>query len=1057
MQSSKKALPRSLAPQPLTRLPVRLETALIFVLLLVGICGGIAAVVLPGSGTTERGALEGLAVGSMLVALVAWSRPSASDVARLPAGLLDHVGLPSTFDSLVANASDPTIVLDDSGTIRSVSPSLTSALGYTPETLVNVGIDHIVSPPDVASILAMLSATELPSGARTECRVRHRDGRWLTVEAVGVRVGGEEDRTLLLALHDVTKWKALEEQLTRQAFHDSLTGLANRALFIDLLENALGRRRYHARGAAVLFLDLDDFKTVNDSLGHVEGDILIGQVGARLAEAVRPGDTAARFGGDEFALLLDDVDEDQAVSIATRALAALNRPFELSDRPVRIGATVGIALSSPALPTATAMLRAADIAMYSAKGSGKGRFRVFEPAMYDAAAERLQLGVDIRGAVERGEFVVHYQPTVDLPGATVTGMEALVRWAHPERGLIQPDDFIPLAESTGLIIPLGEWVLREACKQARAWQRARGVRPPLVVTVNLSGVQLAGTSLVAAVSLALEDSGLPPELLVLEITESVMAHETEETVRRLRQLKGLGVGIAIDDFGTGYSSLSYLRRFPVDMVKIDKSFIAAITSGADGQALVRAIIRLAHGLKVKTVAEGVELEAQARRLSRMGCDQAQGFYFGRAMDALEATAYVVGHTTINLWVGHSGHELDVIKDVVADFEDANPGLRVHVVGSISDARIIAALKISDGPNVVCSVESDNFGTYSSSGGFVDLRAYMERDGIDLNLLTEATQAYTRLDGKQWALPMLADTYGLYFNKKLFADEGLDRPPRTISELTDYAKRLTRRNPDGSLRVVGFNPLIDFYENSLPIFGHMFGARWSDSAGRSALAADPAWARLLRWQKELIDWYGYEDLVRFVADVGQEFTPANAFQMGKLAMNIDGEWRVAFLATEAPHLDYGAAPYPVDDAAPDLYGSGYINGSVIGIPTGAGYLEESWKLVRYLATDDRALAKLSNGLRNVPSTKSSLRSPELVPDERFAIFLEIFAHPRSGSTPITVVGSAYQDLLAIFSAEWQAGQVTDLESGLRMVDRNTDAHIEKAVRARRRFSTQRTAA
>ncbi len=1004
----------------------------------------VLAVVL---GPNPVGVLTLAALGAVLapIAVVAWQLRRLRH-ARARIANEREQGL----SAFVAGATDPTVVLDARGTIRFMSLSVTERLGYAAEDLTGVGIEHIVSPPDVGPILDMLSPSAEPA-TLAECQLRHHDGRWLTAEAVGMHLNdGVGQGDLVLTLHDVSKWKALEAQLTQQAFYDALTGLPNRAMFIDRLEHALGRRRYHARGAAVLFLDLDDFKTVNDSLGHVEGDILIGKVAERLAEAVRPGDLAARFGGDEFAILVDDVDEDAAVGVATRALAALNRPFELTDRAVRIGGTVGIVLSSSALPTSTDMLRAADIAMYRAKESGKGRFRVFEPSMLDEAAERLRLGVDIRGAVERGEFVVHYQPTVDLPSGTVTGMEALVRWAHPELGLLQPADFIPLAESTGLIIPLGEWVLREACRQARAWQRARSDRPALVITVNLSGGQLLHPGLVASVSMALEDSDLPPQLLTLEITESVMAHETDETIRRMRQLKGLGVGIAIDDFGTGYSSLSYLRRFPVDTVKIDKTFVDGLTKGADELALVRAIVRLAHSLKVNTVAEGVEAEAQARRLIRMGCDQAQGFYFARPMDAREATAFVVGHTTLSLWVGHSGHELDVIKDVVVDFEEQNPGLRVEVTGSVSDARIMAALRGNEGPNVVCSVESDNFGSYASASGFVNLQPYMTRDGLDADILTEATQAYTRHQGKQWALPLLADTYGLYFNRKLFAEAGLNGPPRTISELTDYARRLTRRNPDGSLRVVGFNPMIDFYENSVGIFGHLFGATWTDAAGHSSIAADPAWTKMLLWQKELVDWYGYEDLVRFGEEVGHEFTPANAFQMGKLGMSLDGEWRVAFIAGEAGHLDYGTAPIAVAESQPGLYGSGFINGSVIGIPANAGYFEESWSLVKYLALDDGAVAKLSNGLRNVPSTKSALRSPELVPDDRFAVFLDIFAHPRSGSMPITAAGSAYQELLAIFAAEWQAGQVADLREGLRAVDRDIDAQLVQATREHQRI-------
>jgi diguanylate cyclase (GGDEF)-like protein/PAS domain S-box-containing protein len=947
---------------------------------------------------------------------------------------------------LARAAVSPTLVIDGRGTIRQVSRSATDLLGHGAADLIGQGIDQVVFPPDVGAILTLLRSAEYGSSEPVQTRIRHLDGNWLTVEAVGTRIHDASSRRhLVLTLHDVTKWKAIEEQLTQQAFHDPLTGLPNRALFVDRLEASLGRRRYHAMGAAVLFLDLDDFKIVNDSLGHVEGDNLLRQVATRLSEAIRPGDLAARFGGDEFALLLDDVDEDGAVRVATRAMAALNRPFELTEHTVRVGATVGVALSAATKADAVDMLRAADIAMYSAKASGKGRIRVFEPSMRHEAAERLRLGVDIRGAVERGEFVLHYQPTVHLPGGDVSGMEALLRWEHPELGLIPPSEFIPLAESTGLIIPLGEFVLREACRQARAWQRARAGQPPLMMSVNLSGIQLQDPGLVAAVSLALEHAELEPEFLTLEVTESVMAHETDNMVRRLRQLKGLGLHIAIDDFGTGYSSLAYLRRFPVDTVKIDKSFVDGIASGSAELALVRAVVRLARSLKMKTIAEGVEHESQARRLGRMGCNEAQGFFFARPMPPREATAYVVGHTTLSMWVGHSGHELQVIKEVVGDFEALHPTLRIDVVGGVSDARIMAARRGEAAPDVVCSVESDNFGSFSTAGGFVDLAPYMRRDGIEVDLLTDATQAYTRRNDRQWALPLLADTYGLYLNRGLLAEAGLARPPRTISELTDYARRLTRRNADGSLRVVGFNPMVGFYENSVAILGHMFGAAWATPGGGSDLAGDPGWVRMLEWQRSLIEWYGYEDLVRFGREVGPEFAPSNAFQTGQLALSLDGEWRVAFIESEAPHLDYAAAPLPADDRLPELYGSGYINGSVIGITADASSLDESWELVRYLALDDGALAKLSNGLRNVPSTKSSLTSPELVPDERFGVFLDIFAHARSASIPITV-GSSTSELLTNLAAEWQAGQVVDLPARLGEIDERIGALQHKWVRA-----------
>ena len=1000
-----------------------------WVLLLVAT--GVAAIVF-----FDVRAVAGAAV-AIVGAISAWSSARRQIVAER----LSEARNETLVRTLVQTATDATMVVDRGGLIRFASPSVVTTLGHDPEVLVGTPVQALLSVTDAASILDMYRSVVPGDTGRIECVIAHPDGRSLTIEVVVTNLPDEQG--LVLAIHDVTRWKDLQEQLTRQAYSDPLTGLANRALYIDRLGHALGRRRHHAKGPAVLFLDLDDFKAVNDTLGHVEGDNLIRLVADRLTDTIRPEDTAARLGGDEFAVLLEDVDEDMATTVAIRVLTALDRPFDVSDRQLRIGTTIGIALSSPTLPAATDMLRAADIAMYNAKDEGKGRFRVFEPSMQQATAERLQLSVDLRGALERNEFVLHYQPTVQLPSGAVTGMEALVRWAHPERGLIPPLDFIPLAERTGLIVPLGEWILREACRQARAWQLARPGQSPLTISVNLSGVQLRDPGLVAAVSLALEASELPPELLTLEITESVLAHETETVIRRLRQLKGLGACLAIDDFGTGYSSLSYLRRFPIDTLKIDKSFVDGIATGTDEMVLARAIVRLAHSLKIKTVAEGVELEGQAKRLSKMGSDEAQGFYFARPMDAAAATAHLVGHLTLTLWVGHSGHELEVIKSVVTDFEGLNPGLKVDVVGAVSDDRIRSALLAGPVPNVVSSFESDNFGLYSSDAGLIDLAPHMARDGIADSLLTDATDAYTRRNGKRWALPMLADTYGLYVNHQLLADAGVVEPPKTISELTALAKRLTRRTSSGALKVVGFDPMLGFYENAAAVFGQMFGARWVDAAGHSALSTDPAWERMFRWQKDLVDWYGHADLVAFETESGHEFTAANAFQAGRLAMAVDGEWRVAFIAEEAPSLRFGASPVPVDDPLIGQYGSGYINGSVIGIPARAGQQDESWRLVRYLATDDGALAKLSNGLRNVPSTKTSLTSPDLIPDENFAVFLDVFGHPGSSSTPVTAVGSAYQDVVEKFAIEWQAGRVPDLAAGLKAVDRAIDELVHAA--------------
>jgi diguanylate cyclase (GGDEF)-like protein/PAS domain S-box-containing protein len=928
--------------------------------------------------------------------------------------------------SLVHESASPTLVLTADGTVRLGSRTAADLLGYPAGGLEAETLGTLIPPDDAAAILA-LGRAPLGARERRDSNIRMADGTWLPVELQVVNL--IDDRSvggLVVAVHDISRWKTLEADLTDLAFHDSLTQLPNRALFIDRLEHALGRRRRHTRGTGVLFVDLDDFKTVNDSLGHVDADAALAMVAERLLASIRPDDTPGRLGGDEFAVLLDDVDEADASTVARRILVALEAPFVLSQRSIRIGGSIGIAHTAAGLTTSSDLLRAADIAMYHAKEAGKNQVAVFDESMQDASSERLSLGIDLRGAVERGEFILHYQPIVALPDRNVVGMEALLRWVHPERGIIPPAEFIPIAERTGLMVPIGEFVLREACRQARAWQLARGSQPALSVNVNVSGVQLQHPGLVAAVSLALEDADLAPELLTIEITESVVARETDATSRRLRQLKGLGVGLAIDDFGTGYSSLSYLRRFPIEVVKIDKSFLDGITDDPAAGALVRGIVQLAHSLRTTTVAEGVETEAQLKRLIKMRCDRAQGFLFARPMDARAATEFVVGRTILGLWVGHVGPELTIIRSVVADFERLHPDIQVDLVGGATDERIQAALDADDPPSVVCSFEAETFGSTVAVDKLVDLSPYLVRDGIADGDFIEATLAYTGDGRGRWALPVLADTYGLLFNRAMFDTAGIGKPPRTFDELTELAKRLTIRNPDGSLRVVGFDPTIGFYENTLSAFGQQFGARWR-ADGRSSLAADPAWTRFLSWQRDLVDWYGRADLAAFHQQLGEEFSTDNAFQAGRLAMCLDGEWRVAFIAVEAD----------------ELYGSGYINGSVIAIPVHARHREAAWTLVRYLATDEAALAKLSNGLRNVPSTRASLRSPILVPDERFAVFLDIFAHDRSASAPMTPIGSDYQAMFEEVGRAWQEGKIADLGAALRELDATIDARIAAA--------------
>jgi multiple sugar transport system substrate-binding protein len=399
--------------------------------------------------------------------------------------------------------------------------------------------------------------------------------------------------------------------------------------------------------------------------------------------------------------------------------------------------------------------------------------------------------------------------------------------------------------------------------------------------------------------------------------------------------------------------------------------------------------------------------------------------------------------TITLWVGFTQRELRVFKDTVKGFETANPGVKVRVVGGINDDKIIAASRGGKAPDVAQSFSADNSGAFCSSGAWVDLKPYMQRDGIKDTIFPPAPRSYTQFKGTRCALPMLADAMGLYYNEDMLKKAGLSGPPKTISELTDYAKKLTVRNPDGSLKVVGFNPVMNWYSNTPANFGPMFGAKWVDGGGKSSIAKDPAWAKMLTWQKDLIDWYGYDKLVKFQAGLGDEFSASNAFEKGKVAMNVDGEWRTAFIADEAPKLNYGTAPVPVDDDDSGLYGGGYTTGNIAGIPKRAEHPEQAWALLKYLATDDKAMAQLSNGLRNVPTTESSAKSPDLKPDPKFATFLKIYGSPNTTTTPVTAAGSANQELFNSFTNKWQAGRVPDLEAGLTGVDKQIDAQLANA--------------
>jgi diguanylate cyclase (GGDEF)-like protein/PAS domain S-box-containing protein len=531
------------------------------------------------------------------------------------------------------------------------SPQIERMLGYPGDTYQR-DPDYwmkIIHPDDKDRILAEDRAATAEGGLfSSEYRVLASDGRvvWVRDEAVMVR--GQDDEPLYWRgfVFDVTERKLMEEQLQRQAYHDLLTDLPNRRLFVDRLGQALRRtRRRGKHRVAVLFMDLDDFKAINDSLGHEVGDVLLVVVAERLRRCLRPADTLARFGGDEFVVLIEDVENpEDAVRVAERIVEGLREPFVVEGRELFLRASIGVALGTTRQKSPEDLLRDADTAMYEAKEQGSD-YRMFDPAMYERAVGRLELENEMRRAIEADEFVVHYQPIMSLQTGGMWGVEALVRWDHPERGLLDPWEFMAVADQSGIVVPMGEEVLEEACRQAKEWQEEHPRIPPLVMSVNLSARQLQRPDIAQIVERVLKKTGLESRYLRLDITETVYIRALEGNTQALDELKRLGVSISIDDFGTGYSSLAYLKRLPASALKIDKSFVKGIGEDLEDTAIVGMVRELAHTLGMEAIAEGVESEAQATLLKEMGCDMAQGFFFSKPLPPEVATRFLAEERT----------------------------------------------------------------------------------------------------------------------------------------------------------------------------------------------------------------------------------------------------------------------------------------------------------------------------------------------------------------------------------------------------------------------------
>jgi diguanylate cyclase (GGDEF)-like protein/PAS domain S-box-containing protein len=541
----------------------------------------------------------------------------------------------SRFRSVIQNLSDVITILDSEFSINYTSPSAKSIFEAENSEILGKKLTDFCHPEDQANLNKfLLELNDKHELLSVEWRIKSVNDSWYYVESVGTNLLTDPNVSgIVVTTRNINERKILESKLTHQAFHDSLTGLANRVLFRDRVEHALLRAKRQKSPISVMFLDLDNFKNINDTLGHAIGDELLMVIAKNLEQSVREIDSVARLGGDEFAILLEEtVQPADSICVAQRILEKVQRIFHLQDKDVMVGLSIGIAVSELGLENADELLRNADVAMYIAKERGKGQFALFETKLHNELLAQIELEADLRKAVTNKEFKLVYQPIINLETLQIRGVEALIRWHHPTKGVINPNDFIPLSETTGLIIPIGRWVLEQACRQL---SNLSINDKELSVTINISSKQLQHPDFVSETIDIVKNSGVNPHHIILEITESLMIENVKITHSRLCALKAFGIRLALDDFGTGYSSLNCLHQFPIDILKIDKSFVDGIHDGTETAAVAKTIIALSDALKLQTIAEGIEKPEQVEILKQFGCRYGQGFYFARPMSEFQ--------------------------------------------------------------------------------------------------------------------------------------------------------------------------------------------------------------------------------------------------------------------------------------------------------------------------------------------------------------------------------------------------------------------------------------